>query len=163
MPPDSTAVIGIVPLIQKFYETAGLEKIWEGDRKAFTALTERYHQPLAKMLFDTEIYLKIPSAGRLGRDFTVYIDPMGAPGQTNARNYGSDYFVVISPGAGSSLKMEQIRHTYLHYLLDPLAMKYPSAMKRSATAAGIGQAIADGQQFQDRCLAAGDRMFYPRH
>lgn len=130
MPPDSTAVIGIVPLIQKFYETAGLEKIWEGDRKAFTALTERYHQPLAKMLFDTEIYLKIPSAGRLGRDFTVYIDPMGAPGQTNARNYGSDYFVVISPGVGSSLKMEQIRHTYLHYLLDPLAMKYPSAMKR---------------------------------
>ena len=55
---------------------------------------------------------------------------MGAPGQTNARNYGSDYYVVISPGPGSSLKMEQIRHTYLHYLLDPLAMKYPTAMKR---------------------------------
>jgi len=93
-------------------------------------LTERYHQPLAKILFDTEIYLKLPSAGRLGREFTVYIDPMGAPGQTNARNYGSDYYVVISPGTGSSLKIEQIRHTYLHYLLDPLAMKYPTAMKR---------------------------------
>ena len=26
--------------------------------------------------------------------------------------------------------MEQIRHTYLHYLLDPLAMKYPATMKR---------------------------------
>ncbi len=69
MPPDSTAVIGILPLMQKFYETAGLHTIWEGDRQAFTALTERYHQPLAKMLFDTEIYLKIPSAGRLGRGF----------------------------------------------------------------------------------------------
>ena len=130
MPPDATAVLGILPLLQKFYEAAGLHGIWEGDREAFSALTERYHQPLARILFDTEIYLKLPSAGRLGREFTVYIDPMGAPGQTNARNYGPDYYVVISPGTGSSLKIEQIRHTYLHYLLDPLAMKYPAAMKR---------------------------------
>ena len=92
--------------------------------------TARYHDSLAKMLFDTDIYLKLPSEGYLGRGFTVYIDPMGAPGQTNARNYGSDYYVVISPGQGSDLKMEQIRHTYLHYLLDPLAMKYPLEVKR---------------------------------
>jgi tetratricopeptide (TPR) repeat protein len=26
--------------------------------------------------------------------------------------------------------MEQIRHTYLHYLLDPLALKYPTTLKR---------------------------------
>ena len=38
MPPDSTAVIGILPLMQKFYETAGLHNIWEGDHRAFTAL-----------------------------------------------------------------------------------------------------------------------------
>ena len=98
--------------------------------QAYSALTGRYHEALAKMLFDTEIYLKLPSSTRLGRDFTVYIDPMGAPGQTNARNYGSDYYVVISPGPGAGLKMDQIRHTYLHYLLDPLAMKYPATMKR---------------------------------
>jgi tetratricopeptide (TPR) repeat protein len=55
---------------------------------------------------------------------------MGAPGQANARNYGSDYYVVISPGTGSGLKMDQIRHTYLHYLLDPLALKYPASMEQ---------------------------------
>ena len=38
--------------------------------------------------------------------------------------------MVISPGPGRGLKMEQIRHTYLHYLLDPLALKYPATMKR---------------------------------
>ena len=26
--------------------------------------------------------------------------------------------------------MEQIRHTYLHYLIDPLVLKYPSSLKR---------------------------------
>ncbi|MGH9503346.1 MAG: tetratricopeptide repeat protein [Terriglobales bacterium] len=130
LPPDATAVLGILPLMQNFAVKANLHGIWEADSQAYSALTERYHEALAKMLFDTEIYLKLPSSARLGRQFTVYIDPMGAPGQTNARNYGSDYYVVISPGPGSGLKMEQIRHTYLHYLLDPLAMKYPTTMKR---------------------------------
>jgi len=130
MPPDAVAVIGVLPMLQKFYETAGIHGIWEGNHQALSNLTDRYHKPLAKILFDTEIYLKMPSATRLGREFTVYIDPMGAPGQVNARNYGPNYFVVISPGTGSSLKMDQIRHTYLHYLLDPMAMKYPTAMKR---------------------------------
>ncbi|MBZ5598297.1 MAG: tetratricopeptide repeat protein [Acidobacteriia bacterium] len=130
LPPDATAVFGFLPLMQKFYQVAGLHAIWERHREAYSALTERYHEPLSKMLFDTEIYLKLPSSGYLGHQFTVYLDPMGAPGQTNARNYGPDYFVVISAGKGSSLKVEQIRHTYLHYLLDPLALKYPATLKR---------------------------------
>src|SRR5206468_9044501 len=130
LPPDAARLTGVPPLIQRFYEKAGLHDIWQRHRQAYSALTARYHEPLSKTVFDTEVYLKFPSAAYLGRQFTVYVDPMGAPGQTNARNYGSDYYVVISPGPGSSLKMEQIRHTYLHYLLDPLAMKYPGAMKR---------------------------------
>jgi hypothetical protein len=81
------------------------------------------------MMFETEVYLKLPSAGYLGRGFTVYLDPMGAPSQINARNYASDYYIVLSPGAGTSIKMDQIRHTYLHYLLDPMAMKYPIELR----------------------------------
>lgn len=130
LPPDAAGVALFVPVLQKFYEAAGLHAVWERHLAAYNALTERYHEPLSKMLFDTEIYLKLPSAGYLGRRFTVYLDPMGGPGEINARNYASDYFVVIAPGKSSSLKMEQIRHTYLHYLLDPLALKYPTAMKR---------------------------------
>ena len=129
LPPDANALIGFIPLMQKFYDKAGLKEIWQKHQEAYSHLPERYHEPVAKMLFDTEVYLKIPSSGYLGRQFTVYLDPMGAPSQTNARNYGTDYYVVISP-AGTSLKMQQIRHTYLHYLLDPLALKHGLGMKR---------------------------------
>jgi len=58
---------------------------------------------------------------------------MGAPGQTNARNYLSDYYVVIAPATGTNIKMQQIRHTYLHYLLDPLALKNDVAFARLHT------------------------------
>lgn len=130
LPPDASYVQGIFPLLQKFYQTAAMEQVWQQNKDAYNGLTERYHEPLAKMLFDTEVYLKLPSAGYLGRSFTVYLDPLGASGQTNARNYAADYYVVISPGASASLKMDEIRHTYLHYLLDPLALKYPTNAKR---------------------------------
>lgn len=129
MPPDAALVVGFAKLATAFYEKAGLHSVWQRHRDVYTALTERYHAPVSKMLFDTEIYLKLPSSGYLGREFTVLLEPMGAPDQENARNYGPNYYVVISP-AGSSLKVDQIRHTYLHYLLDPLALKYGAEMKR---------------------------------
>ena len=128
LPPDAAGVAAIVPLMQAFYEKVGLHGIWERHRARYAELTEIYHDPLSKMTFDTEIYLKLPSSGYLGRQFTVFLDVMEAPGQTNARNYALDYFVVISPSG--SLKMQQIRHTYLHYLLDPLALKYGGSFKR---------------------------------
>jgi len=129
LPPDAEVVADIVPLMQAFYQKIGLHAIWERHRERYRELTVIYHDPLAKMTFDTEIYLKIPSAGYLGRQFIVYLDAMGAPGQTNARNYASDYYVVISPTSGTAIKLQQIRHTYLHYL-DPLALKYDGAFER---------------------------------
>jgi tetratricopeptide (TPR) repeat protein len=130
LPPDAAVVADIVPPMQAFYEKIGLHAIWERHRERYRELTEIYHEPLAKMTFDTEIYLKLPSSGYLGRQFTVYLDAMGAPGQTNARNYAADYYVVISPTTSTTIKMQQIRHTYLHYLLDPLALKNGDSFKR---------------------------------
>lgn len=128
LPPDALPVSGLAPLLQAFYEKAGLHAIFERHRDRYNQLTETYHEPLSKMTFDTEIYLKLPSAGYLGRQFVVYLDAMGAPGQVNARNYAADYYIVIAPSG--TLKMQQIRHTYLHYLLDALALKSGGSYKR---------------------------------
>jgi hypothetical protein len=134
MPPDAASITGFAVLLDRFYEKAGLHAIWERHKNQYAALANRYHEPLAKMVFDTEIYLKLASAGYLGRAFTIYLDFMGDPDQANARIYGPDYYAVVFPSpdaaAGSPLKMDQIRHTYLHYLMDPLAEKHFSAIKR---------------------------------
>src|SRR6185437_16484111 len=58
-------------------------------------------------------------------------EPMLAPSETNARVYGNDYIVVVSPAAsGSALPMDLIRHTYLHYLVEPMVYSRPAAMDR---------------------------------
>src|SRR5271157_4012071 len=134
LPPDAAPLSGFGAQLEPFYERAGLHAIWERHRANYAALVERYHVPLAKMVFDTDIYLRLQSGGYLGRTFTVYLDFMGDPNEANARNYGTDYDVVVfpspDPNSTDPLKMPQIRHTYLHYLLDPMAEKHFSAIKR---------------------------------
>jgi len=134
MPPDAAPLAPFGALLEHFYDKAQLHSIWERHRANYAALVERYHVPLSKMVFDTDIYLKLQSGGYLGRSFTIFLDFMGDPNEANARNYGSDYYVVLfpspDPDSRDPLKMPQIRHTYLHYLLDPMAEKHFSAIKR---------------------------------
>ncbi len=138
LPPDAAAISGFGTLLEHFYEKAGFHSIWERHRNDYQAAMRRYHEPLAKMVLDTEVYLKQPSSQYLGRTFTIYLDFMGSPNETDARNYGSSYYVVVFPapntrsGAApqSALKMDQIRHTFLHYEMDPLAEKHYTAIKR---------------------------------
>ena len=138
LPPDAGAVAGLGALLETFYDKAGLHSIWERHRNDYAAAMRRYHEPLAKMVFDTEIYLKQPSSQYLGRTFTIYLDFMGSPNETDARNYGAALLRggvsgsehASGPAPESALKMDQIRHTFLHYELDPLAEKHFTAIKR---------------------------------
>ena len=138
LPPDAATIVAFGAVLEHFYEKAGLHSIWERHRNDYAAAMRRYHEPLAKMVFDTEIYLKQPSSQYLGRTFTIYLDFMGSPNETDARNYGSAYDVVVFPAPSTpsgaapqaALKMDQIRHTFLHYEMDPLAEKHYSSIKR---------------------------------
>ena len=159
MPPDAAPIAAFGALLEQFYDKAGLHAIWERHRANYAALVERYHVPLAKMVFDTDIYLKLQSGGYLGRTFTVYLDFMGDPNEANARNYGADYYVVVfpspDPSSADPLKMQQIRHTYLHYLLDPMAEKHFSAIKRMEPLLQSVKRAPLEESFKTRHFAAG--------
>jgi tetratricopeptide (TPR) repeat protein len=47
-----------------------------------------------------------------------------------SRNYGSQYLVVLSPGKDGKLKTAEVRHTYLHFVLDPFAQAHGTSLKR---------------------------------
>jgi tetratricopeptide (TPR) repeat protein len=130
LPPDATGVLGLVPLLAKFYSQAGIHAIWEQHAAAYAELANRYRDAFSKMISGTELYLRLPSGSYQGRTFTIYIEPMGAPSETNARSYATDYYVVVTPGSSAGLKIEQIRHAFLHYLLDPMVGRYASSLDR---------------------------------
>jgi tetratricopeptide (TPR) repeat protein len=128
MPPDSTYVLGFVPVLKQYYAAAKMHSVWLKHQPQYLALVDEYHEPVAKMITVTDTYLRMPLAGYVGRSFTVYLEPMSAPGQVNSRNYLQDYYyLVVSPPA-ANLHMDAIRHTYLHFVLDPLIAKRATAL-----------------------------------
>ena len=131
MPPDTTYILGFVPLMARFYKATDLHREWTQVLPQYNALIEKFNGPLSQVILQTDLYLKNPISGYMGREFIIYLEPMGGPGKVNARNYGDDYFLLASP-EGDQLPMKDIRHTYLHFVLDPMALKRPAAMKRLA-------------------------------
>jgi tetratricopeptide (TPR) repeat protein len=129
LPPDTNYVLGFVPLMARFAAAVNLHAIWLRAQPSYEALINKFNEPLAKMVLDTDVYLKNPISGYLGHQFIIYLEPMASPGQVNARNYGDDYFLVAAP-ENNQLPMQKVQHTYLHFVLDPLALKRPAAMKR---------------------------------
>ncbi|MGE0405823.1 MAG: tol-pal system YbgF family protein [Candidatus Korobacteraceae bacterium] len=129
LPPDAAYVLGFRSLLQRFYKAAQLGDIFQRHQEQYTALVDRYHLPVSSMLTGTDVYLRMPISGYLGRSFLVVLEPMAAPGQVNARNYGSDYFMVISPERGQ-IQLDALRHSYLHFVLDPLMLKRAYMQRR---------------------------------
>ena len=130
LPPDSTQVVAILPLLRTFSETIHLHAIWVEHRPEYEALIDRLHSPLQQMILNTNIYLHSPISSYDGRRFLVLLEPMLAPSAVNARIYASNYIIVVSPSAAGSFHMEQIRHTYLHYEIEPLVYARAAAMDR---------------------------------
>ena len=141
LPPQAAAVVNVLAPLREFAEQTDLHFLWLKHRAEYEALTARVHDPMTRMILETNIYLHQPVSSYDGRRFLVLLEPMLSPSLTNARVYGNDYIIVTSPdntpaltadGApgASPVRMDLIRHIYLHYIVEPMVYSRGSAMER---------------------------------
>ncbi len=132
LPPDSTQVVTVLPLLRNFSEAVHLHAIWVARHADYEAIVTRLHDPLTRMILHTNIDLRSPVSSYDGRRFLVLVEPMLAPNSVNARIYSSNYVVIISPPAdpAGSFHLDEIRHTYLHYQIEPMVYARAAAMDR---------------------------------
>ncbi len=134
LPPQAAAVVNVLPLVRDFAEQVDLHFLWLKHRAEYEALTARVHDPMTQMILTTNIYLHQPVSSYDGRRFLVLLEPMLSPNLTNARVYGSDYIIVTSPDNAAPpavpVRIDQIRHIYLHYVVEPMVYSRGSAMER---------------------------------
>ncbi len=133
LPPQAAAVVNVLPLLRTFAEDVDLHYLWLKHRPEYEALTARVHDPMTDMILETNLYLHQPVSTFDGRRFLVLLEPMLSPNLTNARVYGFDYIIVMSPDnstSGDPVSMAQIRHIYLHYVVEPLVYSRGAAMER---------------------------------
>jgi hypothetical protein len=129
MPPDSTQVAEIIPLLKDFVAAVDLHGIWLAVHHTYDDEADRLHDPLTKMIVGTNLYLKMPTSTYAGRRFVVVFEPQFSPHMVNARIYGTDYVVVVSPVDGQ-IRMNDVRHVYLHYMIEPLLLARANAVDR---------------------------------
>ena len=129
MPPDATQVVEFVPLLRTFAQATDLHGIWLTVRLTYDDEAAKIHDALSQMIVNTNLYLKMPAETNSGSHFIVIVEPLLSPGMVNARVYGLDYVVVVSAVRGT-VRMIDVRHTYLHYVIDPLLYARSSAIDR---------------------------------
>lgn len=129
MPIDSTQVADILPLLRNFSDLIGLHLIWVRYRPIYNRQLNHLQEALSAMVQDTNAYLKMPLDSDTGTRFMVVVEPMLDPAQINARVYGTNYVVVASP-SGDAIRMNEVRHTYLHYEIEPLLYAQQATMNR---------------------------------
>jgi tetratricopeptide (TPR) repeat protein len=152
LPAEGIALRDLRPLLAALYKEARLDQLWEKYRPAYERELSRYDDGLARVMLEVNGYLRITSSGFLGRSFSIYVDLLGAPGQVNARSFGPDYYVVSSTAAQPQL--DQVRHGYLHYVLEPMAVKDSTLVRSKAT---LGE-FAETAQALDPVLRGNFRL-----
>jgi len=122
LPPDAKALADLIPLLKDFYEQAGMLEVWVQFKGRHDAEIARYSDPVRRSIAVSDAYFGFPSGAYLGRTYTIWLSLLGAPEQVHARIYGQSYYLVVMPSREP--KLAEIRHQYLHFLLDPMAVKF---------------------------------------
>lgn len=122
MPLEVWDLRGMAPLLAAFYREADIAGLWQKYFPAMEQEAEGYRRLLAQVILETNAYLRIATPSTTQRGFAIYVSPLGAPNQTNARSYGNDYYLVVGPSSESAAA--DIQHGWLHYLLDPFPYRH---------------------------------------
>jgi tetratricopeptide (TPR) repeat protein len=128
VPLDVRPLDGLDQILAAFYAEAGIEDLWRRAQPAYEQVIAGYHGGVTKALLEANAYLRNATSGYRGRRFQIYVDLLGAPNQIQSRSFKDDYYVVVTPSPEPQI--DEIRHAYLHYLLDPLALRYFEQLNR---------------------------------
>lgn len=121
LPPDVLAIEGFQQVLINFYSEAQLEKRWASIEPEYSRAAVRYQSPVRRIVTVTNAYLREVLKPVYGRAFTVYVEPL-VGNRTIFRNNGDHYGIVV--GAGTQAPADEIRHAYLHFMLDPLPLRH---------------------------------------
>ena len=128
LPPDVLTIEDFNEVLAKFYQEAQIDRVWRRIEPAYQLPTELLQGPMTKIVLQTTGYLRDVLDINSPRTFTVYIEPLVRT-DTNFRSYAYQYDFVLNGDADPPL--DELRHAFLHFLLDPIPARYPAAIAPS--------------------------------
>ena len=120
LPPAVLSIDGFGEILGNFYTEAHLDREWASVEPEVDREVERLTSPVRQIVFQSTSYLREIQTPR-DRTFTVLVEPLVGE-RVNFRNIGNHYSIIVGPGP--VLPLEDIRHAFFHFLLDPLTLQY---------------------------------------
>jgi hypothetical protein len=124
LPTDAQGIAGFERLTAEVWRAAGLDELWEKLHPAYAAEVEAFRPDIRGLILETLRYMKTEARVSLDRQVNFIPDLLGPAGVVNARNVADNYFVVVGPASAERRPLRSIRHEYLHFMIDPLIVKY---------------------------------------
>src|SRR5580692_9780030 len=121
LPPEALTLEGFNAVLANFYGEAKLDELWKFYQPDYGRGVESLRAPVSNLIFTVSNYLREIVRSNSGRSFSVYVEPL-AGDKTIFRTFGDHYTLVVRPS--SDPPMDDIRHAFLHFLLDPIAIRY---------------------------------------
>jgi hypothetical protein len=125
MPPAVLTIEGFNEILSNFYTEAQLDREWATVEPEVDHEVERVTGPVRQIVYQTTGYLREILQPSGSRTFTVLVEPL-VGNRVNFRNVGDHYAIIVGPGP--TLPLGDIRHAFLHFLLDPLVLKYQQSI-----------------------------------
>jgi hypothetical protein len=121
LPPEVLALEGFSDLLSKYYQEQQIGQLWRQMQPAYNREIERMHEAVSQIVFVSGGYLRAMARPSDLRTFTIIVEPLVGR-ITNVRNFGDHYAIVLS--GADDIPADVVRHAYLHFLLDPLPLRY---------------------------------------
>lgn len=128
LPTDVAAIVGFQQVLPVFYRQAGLDQLWLQARPYYLEEIERYKPIARQSILQALQYLRTEARIVLDRQILFMPDLMSAHGITNSRIVGNLYYLIVGPSEAAEKNARNIRHEYLHFLLDPIIEKNGAAI-----------------------------------
>jgi Tetratricopeptide repeat len=121
LPPEVLALEGFSELLSKYYQEQGIGQLWRQMQPAYNREIERMHDAVSQIVFVAGAYLRSMQRPDDPSTFTIIVEPLVGR-ITNVRNFGDHYAIVLS--GADDVPADVVRHAYLHFLLDPLPLRF---------------------------------------
>ena len=121
LPPEVLDLEGFSEILSNYYTEQKIGALWKEVQPVYMREIERLHDPVSQVLFVATTYLReVPDLAE-PRTFSIIVEPLVGR-ITNVRNFGDHYTIVLS--GSDEIPLDVVRHAYLHFLLDPLPLRY---------------------------------------
>jgi hypothetical protein len=129
LPPEVITLEGFSEILSAFYKEQKIGQLWRSVQPVYNREIDQLHESVSQIIFVATNYLRELPDPSNPRTFTIIVEPLVGR-ITNVRNSGDHYSIVLS--GSSDVPVDVVRHAYLHFLLDPLPLRYPHviAVKR---------------------------------